>query len=224
MVARAAAVLSRYQMVSVTVAEAATRKMLEEQHIASAPEARLNPIGFTTPVDTFTAITESIDADWQFQRIVESIMQDTARAAQQASIAVESKSLGWVRHLTLPSCSRCAVLAGRVYRWSDGFQRHPNCDCTMTPCKEGDDRLVHDPVELAREGKVTGLSRDDKQALADSADFGQIVNVRLKKAGLTVSGVALSRAGRLTPAGIYQQAAGDRSRAVELLQKYGYIL
>lgn len=34
---------------------------------------------------------------------------------------------GWVRMLTPPSCSRCAILAGQFYKWNDGFLRHPMC-------------------------------------------------------------------------------------------------
>jgi hypothetical protein len=35
--------------------------------------------------------------------------------------------IGYIRLLTPPSCARCVILAGRFYRWSDGFKRHPNC-------------------------------------------------------------------------------------------------
>src|SRR5690606_31251703 len=105
-----------------------------------------------------------------------------------------------VRHLNLPSCSRCAVLAGRVYRFSDGFQRHPGCDCVMIPTTVAAPDLTYDPAQLARDGRVTGLSKSDLRALGEGADFNQVVNVRAKKAGLRQSGEALTRAGRPTPA------------------------
>jgi hypothetical protein len=39
----------------------------------------------------------------------------------------QKTSIGWIRVLDPPSCGRCAILAGRFYKWSDGFLRHPNC-------------------------------------------------------------------------------------------------
>jgi hypothetical protein len=55
------------------------------------------------------------------------------------------------------------VLAGRVYRYSSGFLRHPNCDCTMIPTSLANPAFVHDPVDLMREGQVTGLSKADRR-------------------------------------------------------------
>src|SRR5690348_18342012 len=37
--------------------------------------------------------------------------------------------------LNPPSCQRCAILAGRWYRWSQGFLRHPRCDCVNLPAE-----------------------------------------------------------------------------------------
>ena len=48
---------------------------------------------------------------------------DAARAA--AGVAITARpGIGWVRMVNPPCCSRCAILAGRWYRWSSGFQRH----------------------------------------------------------------------------------------------------
>jgi hypothetical protein len=84
-------------------------------------------------------------------------------------------------------------------------------------------RLTYDPVELARAGQVTGLSKADRQAILDGADFGKVVNVRARAAGLKESGVVLLRAGRMTPEAIYRVADGDRTRALDLLAKHGYV-
>ena len=98
-----------------------------------------------------------------------------------------------------------------------------NCDCVMIPTTVASPDLTYDPVELVRTGQVTGLSKADKKALEDDADFGQVVNVRNSKAGLKESGEVLTRAGRPTPAGIYRTAGDDRDRAISLLSQYGYI-
>lgn len=211
----------RYQIIAGMFAERAVGVMLTEQRIEAPPRATLNLPAFTTSPLTIERMTAATDTDAEFQRLVASITQETARAVQQASVAVRPE-IGWVRHLTLPSCSRCAVLAGRVYRWSDGFLRHPGCDCTMTPTREGDDSMVYDLKELARSGQVAGLSKADRRALDDGAAFDKVVNVRLKKAGLTESGRVLERAGRLTPEGIYRMAS-DRAEALELLTQQGYL-
>lgn len=210
--------------------------MLAEQDVDITPTARLNLIGFTTSLDTFDQMLATIerqveadaqvlqaDIDARFARLVASLVQDAGRAAQSVAITARPK-VSFVRHLNLPSCSRCAVLAGRIYRYSEGFQRHPGCDCTMTPVTVASPDLTYDPVALARDGKVTGLSKDDQRALADGADIGRVVNIRRKKAGLTESGRVLIRAGRPTPAGIYKATGGDREAAIALLKVHGYLL
>lgn len=223
------AAIFRYQVAGATLAERGVAQMLADQGADVTPDASIVPTGFTTPLDSFAAMIDTIQADNQpqesieqrIERLAESMVQEASRAAQQVAITTR-KDVRWVRHLTLPSCSRCAVLAGRVYRYSQGFQRHPGCDCVMLPVTVAAP-VTYDPVELAKSGQVTGLSKADLRALDDGADFNRVVNVRLKKAGLVESGQVLSRAGQLTPAGIYQQAGDDRDYALELLRKYGYI-
>ena len=93
----------------------------------------------------------------------------------------------------------------------------------MIPTTSAAPDLTYDPVDLAHRGLVTGLSKADMEALRDGADFGQVVNVRSRKAGLRESGEALTRASRPTPAGIFKTAGGDRDRALALLSQHGYI-
>lgn len=211
----------RYQIIAATFAERAVSTMLTEQRIDIPPEASLNLPAFTTAPLALERMTAAAETEAEFQRLVESITQETARAVQQAAVVVRPE-IGWVRHLTLPSCSRCAVLAGRVYRWSDGFLRHPGCDCVMIPAAENDDSMTYDVEELARSGQVTGLSKADMRALDDGADFSRLVNVRSRKAGLTESGRVLTRAGRPTPEAIYAAAGDDRDAAIEMLKQNGY--
>jgi hypothetical protein len=110
--------------------------------------------------------------DSEFDRLVASLVQDAGRAAESVAVAVRPKVV-FVRYLTLPSCSRCAVLAGRVYRYSQGFLRHPNCDCVMLPTTVAAPDLVQDPVELAKAGQIRGLSQADMLAIEQGADFGR---------------------------------------------------
>jgi hypothetical protein len=203
-----------------TVARAALRHDRARDRPRDA--GRAHRVGRVAPADQFTAMAARTEPDWQFERLVESIIQETARAAQQAALVGQEKRFGWVRHLTLPSCSRCAVLAGRLYRWSDSFQRHPGCDCTMVPVEENDDSLVEDPAELARAGQVNGLSKADLRAVDLGADIHQVVNVQRQAAGLTEPGRVLARRGRLTPEGIFRTAT-SRDEALALLARHGYL-
>lgn len=57
--------------------------------------------------------------------LAETTVQDTGRSATAAGIAVRPRVGGYVRMLVPPSCSRCVILAGRWYRYSAGFARHP---------------------------------------------------------------------------------------------------
>jgi hypothetical protein len=57
--------------------------------------------------------------------IVRTQVTDAARVADGVALAARPQLQGWVRMLSLPSCSRCILLAGRRYGWSAGFQRHP---------------------------------------------------------------------------------------------------
>lgn len=57
--------------------------------------------------------------------IVSTQVADSGRAAESVAMVAQPAATGWVRMLVPPSCDRCAVLAGRGYRWSAGFPRHP---------------------------------------------------------------------------------------------------
>lgn len=237
-----AGIVTTYQAAAATMAQTDVAEMLSEQAIDEAAEAILNSLAFTTEVANFEAMVEAITErrdlrfsvvnpsrertqaqfDAEYERLVASLVQDAARAAEVVATAVRPR-IAHVRLLSPPSCSRCAVLAGRIYRYSDGFLRHPNCDCVMIPTTVANDQLIQDPVELMRQGLLRGLSKADQQAVADGADLNQVVNVRRLSSSLQQSGRVLARRGRLTPEGIYA-AARTREEAVELLAAGGYIL
>lgn len=214
-----AQVIVQHQVTGAVLAERAVAAMLSEQGLAVAPDARLNPSAFTTDAST---IVKMLDTASEFDRLVESLVRDATAAAETVAAAIRPE-IGWVRHLNLPSCARCVVLAGRLYRYSDSFMRHPGDDCITVAVAEGDDRLVPDPLDLVRQGQVRGLSEADTKALEDGADFNQVVNVRKKAAGLHEAGRVLIRDNRLTPEAIYRSAS-TRDEAVSLLARYGYVI
>lgn len=205
------------------MAERDIGQMLAEQDIDVMPDARLIPQGFTTPKVSFDAMTATIsDADqaWM-EQFAASLVQDAARAAEQVATAVRP-DIYHVRYVSPPCCSRCAVLAGRVYRWSQGFERHPGCDCVMLPTTVAAP-FAQDPEQLVRDGQVHGLSKADLRAVEGGADLSRVVNVRRRAAGLRESGRVLSRAGKPTPEAIYRAAGDDRAAAIELLRQHGYV-
>jgi hypothetical protein len=186
-------------------------------------------------------------------RAVDTTIADTSRAADQVGIASHRSWVMYVRHVELPACGRCIILAGRSYSWSTGFQRHPLCDCTMVPVSEGDElppspsRLFEQmtPAEQARAFTAAGA-----EAIRLGADPGQVVNARrgmqtaggrlITTEGTTVRGIAGRKLGELAkvpgeryrrsrrirpmPETILAETDGDREVAIRRLEQYGYIL
>jgi hypothetical protein len=165
----------------------------------------------------------------QLEMLAQTTVQDTGRAAVSAGMIARPHIDGYVRVLTLPSCSRCAILAGRVYRWSTGFQRHPRCDCRMLPqTVAAPTGPAVDPDEALRSGQIRGLSKAEEAAISDGADLNQIVNAHRSGAyqgmttaeGVTRRGVAGKRLRgrqRLT-VGAIQRLASDRAEMTALLR------
>lgn len=115
--------------------------------------------------------------------VLETIVADTARAAEQAAIAPREWVEGYVRMLNPPSCSRCVILAGRYYHWNDGFERHPRCDCVHIPAPEADftDLRVNPDAyfqSLSRAEQDKAFTIAGAEAIRDGADISQVVNAR----------------------------------------------
>jgi len=105
---------------------------------------------------------------------------DAARQAVGVLTASRKNLGGTVRVLNPPSCQRCAILAGRFYRWSQGFDRHPRCDCVNMPAErkawaeaEG---FITDPMVAYRNGEIHDLTNAQTKAIDEGADIGQVVN------------------------------------------------
>lgn len=109
-------------------------------------------------------------------------VSDTARSSVQVGMAADRQCVAYTRVVKLPACSRCIVLAGQQYRYSEGFLRHPNCDCQTVPLREADWDGVQSPKELAasmpeRERRRV-FGADGARAIDEGADIGQVVNAR----------------------------------------------
>lgn len=212
-----------YQLASIALSTGSTDAILAEQAITAPPVAQIGSAALLTGT-AITALLDSVDSPAAFDRLVASLILDAGRTATAVDIARRPALAGYVRSLNPPSCSRCAILAGRVYRYSTGFLRHPLCDCLMTPTNEAEGAdLVTDPTDLLHAGQITGLSKADMTALDAGADLGKVVNIRRHAAGLSVGSSVISRAGKLTPQGVLR-IASDRAHAIELLRRYGYLI
>jgi hypothetical protein len=218
-----AASVQQYQAAAVALSLESLTAVLDEQGIDDASEASVRPGSLLTGTQATAAMLDNASTTTAFTQLIETLVRDASRTARAVDQATRPAVTGYVRSLRPPSCSRCAVLAGRVYRHSEGFQRHPHCDCLMTPTNQTiGPTLVTDPQEALDKGWIRGLSKGDKEALDAGADLGQVVNVRRKAAGLTVGSSVMVRAGRLTPEGCLE-FAGSRADALGLLRRYGYI-
>lgn len=153
---------------------------------------------------------------------------DAGRLGSSVAIASRPKVTGWVRMLNTPSCSRCAVLAGRWYRWSSGFLRHPRCDCRHIPSSEnraGD--FTTDPKayfdSLSEKDQARIFTNDGAKAINDGADIGSVVNARrgMSDTKLTTTAAAQGRP-RLMPEAIYQRNP-NRADAIAALRAHGYL-
>lgn len=156
-------------------------------------------------------------------------LADTRREVIQADIGQRPKLQGYVRMLNPPSCYRCAILAGKFYRWNSGFLRHPRCDCVHIPVSEnraGDFRT--DPYayfkSLSPEEQAATFGKSEARAINDGADIYRVANIRNR--GLASAGsqqaIKYRTPTRVTVDQIYR-TAGTRARAIEALQREGYI-
>jgi len=163
--------------------------------------------------------------------IVRTQVADAGRAADAVAAVSRREVTGYVRMTVGKTCARCAILAGRWYRWSRGFRRHPRCDCVMVPSRESyADDIRLDPTRLFEAGRITGLSQRDQEAVRLGADLAQVVNANrgmYVMAGQRFTTESTTRSGsgprvRLMPSQIIA-AADDRDEAVRLLRLHGYI-
>lgn len=127
---------------------------------------------------------------------VQTQVADAARVATGLSITARPR-VGYVRMLNPPSCSRCALLAGKFYGHNRGFLRHPGCDCRHIPTREDRaDDVTTDPKSyfdsLTAEQQNSLFTRAGAEAIRDGADITQVVNAERGMATTQVYGRELA--------------------------------
>lgn len=144
-------------------------------------------------------------------------ISDAARAADQVASVADRRVVAYTRVVHLPACARCIVLSGQQYSVSEGFRRHPSCDCSLDPLSDVEWRDVRTPQELFEQMDADQQRRvfgpAGAEAIREGADVGQVVNARRgmnTATGTTTEGV--------TRRGIYgrqqRRAGGDFTRGL----------
>ncbi|MDR4533220.1 hypothetical protein [Glutamicibacter sp. PS] len=140
---------------------------------------------------------------------------DAARQAEAVAMSATPRQMVYVRMLNPPSCSRCAILAGKTYRSQEAFARHPGCDCRHIPVAEslaGD--LATDPYSYFR--SLSGTEQDKyftkagAEAIREGADIFQVVNAR--QAMYEATGGALATYTGTTRRGYWGSAQATSNR------------
>ena len=155
------------------------------------------------------------------------VMADTRREVYQADIGQRPTLTGYVRMLNPPSCERCVILAGKWFRWNEGFRRHPRCDCQHIPSSEnvGGD-LRTDPYEyfnsLSEKAQDRLFGGSEARAIRDGGDIYRVTNTRMRGLGTASSARRYGTPSRFTVDDIYRMA-GTRTRAIEMMRAEGYI-
>lgn len=178
-------------------------------------------------------------------KITRTQIADAGRAAEAVALTARPKVAGYIRMLSQPSCSRCIILAGKWFKWNQGFKRHPRCDCRHIPAGESLQEARTDPKRAFEE---MGPAEQDRvftkagaEAIRNGADINQVVNARRgmdtavvfgrkvqhTREGITRYGQAGRKLGkspvRLMPEQILIEAKGNRQEAIRLLRLHGYI-
>ena len=165
--------------------------------------------------------------------LVQTQVADAGRGATQVAIAARPR-VGYVRFVSPPCCQRCAVLAGKFFKWNTGFQRHPRCDCIHRPTAEGS--AADGRTDSITPDQIKDLTIAQRKAITDGADLNRVINSHragtrsgmftsegMGRRGFTRGGLAEGQR-RMTPEAIYKTAGGDRAAAVALLRTHGYLI
>lgn len=114
-------------------------------------------------------------------QILSTQIHDASREASQAQIVAAHHIAGYLRMVEPGACGRCVILAGRIYKWSKGFERHPACRCTNTPQTDATEQ-PQDPAELfanmTEAEQTRAFTVAGARAIRDGADPARVVNAR----------------------------------------------
>lgn len=171
--------------------------------------------------------------------VVRTVVADTGRQADQAAMVGTVQVTSYVRVVELPACSRCIILAGREYSVSQGFLRHPRCDCTMEPVVKRRKAPVLDAEDIfdrmTPDQRRKTFGEAGVKAIEDGSRISTVVNARksmdrVEMFGKTVQVTHVGtgsrkkprRPPRLMPEEIYRLAE-SREHAIRLLYKNGFL-
>lgn len=212
--------VQQYQAAAIEVSMEALAAILAEQGIAQAADAVVQPVALLGGVQALSGMLDAADTNAAFARLVQTLVGDAQRTARAVDAFTRPAVTGYVRSLRPPSCSRCVILAGRVYTHSTGFLRHPQDDCLMTPTSDTiGPQLITDPMEAFEKGWIKDLSKKDTQAVLDGDNLASVVNVHRRGAGLSVGS---SVTDQTSPQDL-MAALTDRLDAFAALRSAGFI-
>ena len=263
---------STIQTKSAETAIDASGMMLAEQGVYITPHALANPNAFAgwapsgldiasyfqSPVfaalhaiRTGSSPLEALEYGRNLLVMLTSLaVMDTARQAESLDITSRPK-VGYVRVESASCCDRCMLLAGKWFRFNEGFLRHPHCHGRHVPCNQGmakQQGWISDPMEgfksLSREEQDKRFGANYAQAIRDGADIYQVVNSKrgMQRVGKGYTALTTSegttRYGwasmqyaqqsgrrmkrRLSIDGIYSLTGGDREKTISALKANGY--
>lgn len=262
--------LSAAQQLAAASAPAYVQAVLDAQNVTYDPQAVISPAAFSGTgadgrplasllylpvIDAKTAMaggmgtTDALALGGRtLSMLVSTETADAGRNAAQVQMTATPTVRGYVRMVGGSACSRCIILAGRWYRYSASFLRHPKCECTGIPAAENTKDLRTDPNaffdHLSPAQQDARFGTADAQAIRDGADINQVVNahrglterelfgrtVQTTTEGMTRRGYAaqILRANgvqgpRLSVGQIYADAGEDRDLALQLLRRFAYI-
>lgn len=211
-------VVAAFQVLAARDAVNGVEAMLEEQGIEAPPAATVAVAAFAGTASDGRGLGSLLDqakTDYQFGLMVATQLKDIGRMAGATSMATRPAITGYTRMLNPPSCSRCAVLAGKFYRWNTGFQRHPGCDCIHVPTRNEasaqSEGLISNPDDYFQSLSSVEQDRIFTKAGAESirmgADINQVVNARRGMSTAQIGG----RDVLLTSEGVTRRGSAYRS-------------
>lgn len=178
-------------------------------------------------------------------------VMDAANQASAVDVATRPQT-GFIRIVEPGACARCLIMAGRFYRFNEGFLRHPRCKCRHVPAVDRDSvrKELQDPRAafdaMSHEEQNTAFGKAGAEAIRLGADIGQVVRARrgMEPVGrgkftgprrtVMTTTEGMGRYGwtriiggkkrRLTPEAIMQLVGNDRERTIKALTDNGYIL
>ncbi len=229
-----AEIVAAFQILVARDAIDASALMLEEQGIESDPAGTVvasSVAGTASDGRPLESLFSQAETDQQFDLMVVTQLQDAARVAASLAMVSNFGATGYVRMLNPPSCSRCAVQAGKWFRWNQGFQRHPRCDCRHVPSREnisGDLRTNPDAYfqSLSTEEQNRIFTNAGATAIRDGADLTQVVNARRGMSTAQVNLRGWTPSGRLAPVKIggrpaFVSSEGTTKRGLAFRERTG---